>query len=328
MKADLLKRLFRAIHDATPATLAGVARSIVEEERARGHAVLAGQLDRILGEPAPAAPPPPAPAAPMAMGSLPTSRRHDRPLSTLMPPELLRHQMVLPPKVERRFQRIEKEYAARDRLARHGLQYRKRILLYGPPGCGKSLGAERLAWTTGLPLMKVHFDAVMSSYFGESASNLRTVFDAVRATPTLLFLDECDFVGRSRSAGNDVGEAPRIVNTLLMLLEDYHAPGLLLAATNLDTSLDRALFRRFDEVLEIPPPGPEEVEKLLRLALSAIRCASDFDWSQVTEALRGGSAARVVKAAQDAAKQAVLGDDLPVRLGHLLSAIAELRQEE
>lgn len=332
MKADTLKRLFRLIQDASHPGLASLANVIVEDEKKLGHVALAKQLEKILEQ----SPPKPAVSAPVAtvessrggLSTLPMSPRKQQPLTTLIPPELLRHHMVLPKNVESRFLRIEREYAARDRLARHGLNYRKRILFYGPPGCGKSLGAERLAWSTGLPLMKVRFDSVMSSYFGESASNLRAIFDSIRTVPTLLFLDECDFVARSRTMTNDVGEAPRIVNTLLMLLEEYQAPGLLVAATNLDTSLDRAIFRRFDEVLELPPPGLEEIRQLLFLTLSSIEVASGIDWAIVSEALQGASAANVVKVAQDAAKTAVLADGLPVESTHLLEAVAELRRAD
>lgn len=326
MKAELLKRLFRTIQEASAPNLIAIAYNILEEERRLGHSRLVTQLEKILSQRTNATS-----AAKLYnanLNTLPTSKRDQQPLSTLLPSELLRHHMVLPVEVERRFQRIEKEYSARERLARHGLNYRKRILLYGPPGCGKSLGAERLAWSTGLPMMKVQFDAVMSSYFGESASNLRAVFDAVCHTPTLLFLDECDFVARSRAMANDVGEAPRIVNTLLMLLEDYHAPGLLVAATNLDSSLDKAIFRRFDEVLELPLPGPKEVEKLLQMTVSAMKVDLELNWEKVISALSGESAANVVKAAQDAAKQAILANELPLQLNHLLGAVAELRKGE
>lgn len=321
MKADTIKRLFRLIQDASDPGLTTLARMIVDDEKRLGHTALASDLEKILSHA-----PPQGPAR--TLNTLQAPARAAGSLTTVLPPELLRHHMVLDPAVEARLSRIEQEYVARDRLARFGLNYRKRILLHGPPGCGKTLGAERLAWTTGLPLMKVRFDAVMSSYFGETATNLRQIFDSVRTVPSLLFLDECDFVARSRTNVNDVGEIPRIVNTLLVLLEEYQGPGMVVAATNLDQTLDRALFRRFDEVLEIPAPGAREIASLLQLTLSAMEVAPRIDWDSLVALLEGASAANVVKVAQDAAKSAVLSHRPKVEEQDLRQSIAELRRSD
>ena len=200
------------------------------------------------------------------------------------------------------------------------------MLLYGPPGCGKSLGAKRLAWNTGLPLIKVRFDALISSYFGESAANLRTVFETAKERPCVLLLDECDFIARSRVQSNDIGEASRIVNSLLQLMEEYNAPGLLVATTNIEDSLDEALFRRFDEVFLVPPPGPEEIDKLLKHSLSGVSVAENVDWRDVARTLTGQPAAMVVKVAQDAAKAAVLAGQKIVTPAHLREATSDLKR--
>ncbi len=256
------------------------------------------------------------------------SRRHGETLATLIPHDQLEHHMVLPEAVEQRFARIEAEYAARDRLRTFGLKPRKTVLVYGPPGCGKSLGAKRLAWNTGLPLMKVRFDVLISSFFGESAQNLRSIFSSAREKPCVLLLDECDFIARSRTASKDIGEVSRIVNSLLQLMEEYDAPGLLVATTNLESALDPALFRRFDDVFAIPLPGKAEIEKLLKMTLSSVRMDRPIAWEPLVAKLEGSSAAMVVKAAQDAAKAAVLAGHPSLSQDKLLMAVEELQRHD
>jgi len=257
---------------------------------------------------------------------LPTSRRESAPLMQEIPVDKLRHHMVLPDAVERRFHRIEKEFAARTRLAKHGLKPRHRILLYGPPGCGKSLGAERLAWNTGLPLRKVRFDTLLSSYFGETMTNLRKVFDAAQASPCALFLDECDSLARSRTERNDVGEVTRITNALLELLEDYKGDGLVIAATNLDSALDSALFRRFDEVMKVPLPGIDEICRLLKSTLSPMVTDRDISWREIAQAMDGMSGSEVVHIAQNAAKHSVLEGRRSVGEADIRHALGEIQE--
>jgi SpoVK/Ycf46/Vps4 family AAA+-type ATPase len=328
MNADIIKRVVRAITEGAQGDLDRLAAKIVEGERKTGHIRLAEQLDAILKQPRPKRPAQVAPVADMerTLKELPLSRRHGESLATLVPTDALEHHMVLPAAIEERFARIESEYAARDRLRTFGLKPRKTILLYGPPGCGKSLGAKRLAWNIGLPLMKVRFDVLLSSYFGESATNLRSIFLAAKERPCVLLLDECDFIARSRINSKDIGEASRIVNALLQLMEEYDAPGLLVATTNVESALDPALFRRFDDVFMVPLPGAVEVEKLLRMTLATVKLAEPISWAKLVEMLSGASAAMVVKAAQDAAKAAVLSGKQVVTQADLLLSITEQRR--
>lgn len=325
MNADILKRIVRAIASGSQADLERLARKVVDSERRSGHGHLADQLESILARPRPARRDAPPTQADQGLRALPLSRRHGELLASVIPREELEHHMVLPPDTEERFARIEREYAARERLGAYGLRPKKTILLHGPPGCGKSLGAKRLAWNTGLPLLKVRFDALISSYFGESAANLRAIFDDAKERPCVLLLDECDFIARSRVQTKDIGEASRIVNSLLQLMEEYDAPGLLVATTNVESSLDEALFRRFDDVFLVPPPGRGEIERLLQMTLSALHVDERVSWSDLAERLSGCSAAMVVKVAHDAAKSAVLGGQRVVTGLHLQAAMGDLR---
>lgn len=323
MNALLMKRLFRVIQTGTGSEIHTLCRRIVEEERKQGHTKVANQLEQILAEkPAPST----LPHVSENLRRLPTSRRDSAPLVQEIPVEKLRHQMVLPETVERRFKRVEKEFAARTRLAKHGLKPRHRILLYGPPGCGKSLSAERLAWNTGLPLFKVRFDTLLSSYFGETMANLRKVFDAAQASPCALFLDECDTLARSRTERNDVGEVTRITNALLELLEDYKGDGLVIAATNLDSSLDSALFRRFDEVLKVPLPGIDEIYRLLETTLSPMETDAKLNWRDMAQAMDGMSGSEVVHVAQSAAKHCVLEGRQRVDEADIRHALGEIQE--
>jgi SpoVK/Ycf46/Vps4 family AAA+-type ATPase len=208
-------------------------------------------------------------------------------------------------------------------LANYGLKPRRKILLYGPPGCGKTLGAKRLAWTTGLKFVKIRFDVMISSLFGESAANLRSIFDFCVQNPCLLLLDECDFIARSRVTSRDIGEVQRIVNTLLQLLEDYSFPGMVVATTNIYKELDHALFRRFDDSIEIPLPAEDEIIRLLREALVSVKTSESIDWSVLANELKRLSAADVVKISENAAKSAVLSGDNLVSQGTLSAVIGD-----
>jgi SpoVK/Ycf46/Vps4 family AAA+-type ATPase len=310
MNAKLLQRLVQSIAINDTLTLKQLAQTIVDEEKKKGHIKLANQLEDIISS-----------TATRfqnnsvrkndnvnlgGMSSLPMSRRNNQVLATMIGRDKLKHHMVLSSELERRFDKIEKEYSARERLLKHNLKPRSRVLLYGPPGCGKTLGAERLAWNLGLPLMKVKFDAIISSYFGESSANLRAIFEASSENACVLLLDECDFIAKSRTTGQDVGEVPRIVNMLLMLLDEYNAPGILVATTNLENSLDKALFRRFDEVIEITRPTDKEVFQLFQTTLSTFNVSAKINWDMIVEKVKGFSAANIVQVAENAAKSTIL----------------------
>jgi SpoVK/Ycf46/Vps4 family AAA+-type ATPase len=166
---------------------------------------------------------------------------------------------------------------------------------------------------------------MVSSFLGETANNLRLVFDKASAEPCLLFLDECDSIAKSREDTQEVGEIKRVVNTFLQILDEYESSsGLLVAATNLNKSLDTALWRRFDDLIEVPKPGEQELEFILKQTLSGIEVGS-INWSLIIKQMNGFSAAQAVRAAQDAAKRAILEREELVIQEHLAEAIEEIK---
>lgn len=349
MKGDLLKRLFRAIASEDKTAIQSMLSVVVEEERKKGHTLLAEQLQNITHKSSsqfPDLPPGMSALSPDisrdSISSSPSSgtlsktpdthsltllsskQRFNHPFIVTVPRERLRHHMILSDLVEERFRRIEREYVARDRLAHHGLRYRQKILLYGTPGCGKTMGAERLAWNTGLTLVKVRFDTMVSSFLGETATNLREVFETASQTPCLLFIDECDAIAKSREDVQEVGEIKRVVNTFLQLLDEYEASnGLLVAATNLTKFLDEAVWRRFDDVIEVPKPTEAEIEAILKQTLSSVEIGI-IDWKTIVLKLDKLSAAQIVRVAQDAAKRAILDREELVIQDHLEASIQDV----
>ncbi|WP_438348394.1 AAA family ATPase [Paenibacillus sp. FA6] len=335
MNASLMKRLFKAINETDSKSLRQLADVIIEDEKKKGHEALAKQLDNILDSTVVSNNLGIVPnnthsnmSEKRTLINLPMDRRYNQPLATMIPRNELEHHMVLPNDVEQRFVTVEKEFTARDRLAKFGLKHRKKILLYGAPGCGKTLGAQRLAWNTGLPLLKVRFDSILSSYLGESAVNLRTLFESVAENPCLLLLDECDFIARSRDSGQDVGEMPRIVNSLLQLLDEFNGSGLIVATTNLQGSLDKALFRRFDDAFELPKPGEGQISKLVKMTLSLMKISNNVDWNQIVGQLEGFSAAEIVKIAENSAKECILQGNDTVTFENLVNVISQTKNYE
>jgi SpoVK/Ycf46/Vps4 family AAA+-type ATPase len=230
--------------------------------------------------------------------------------------------MILPPELEQRLKRVVVEHRQQRRLFEHGLSPRRKLLLIGPPGSGKTMTAAALAGELHLPLLTVLFESLITKFMEETASKLRLVFDAMNITRGVYFFDEFDAIGARRAEGNDVGEIRRVLNSFLQFLERDESNSLIIAATNHPELLDPALFRRFDDVIQYALPDEKITERLLTTRLSAFSPKS-IDWKQAVSACMGLSQGEIVRAAEEAAKRAVLNDRLGVTRDDLMAAIAE-----
>jgi SpoVK/Ycf46/Vps4 family AAA+-type ATPase len=191
-----------------------------------------------------------------------------------------------------------------EELRRHRLPVSTRLLLSGPPGCGKTLCAEVIARELALPLYSARIDVIISSFLGETAGNLRKLFEFAARKPCILFLDEFDALARTRSDVAEHNELRRVVNSLLLLIERFKGPGLVIAATNLPQFLDEALWRRFDDILSFEPPTEREIGLLL--ARQFANFPAHFDLATPVSKLVGMSYADIERICVDAIKKAVL----------------------
>jgi SpoVK/Ycf46/Vps4 family AAA+-type ATPase len=230
--------------------------------------------------------------------------------------------MVLPKPIAARLGRILLEQRQQARLREHGLRPRRKILLVGPPGSGKTMTAAALAGELKIPLSTILLEGLITKFMGETATKLKLVFDAMAQMESVYFFDEFDALGTKRTQANDVGEIRRVLNTFLQLLEKDDSRGLIIAATNHPELLDRALFRRFDDVLEYGLPDNDILRRILanRLGNSA---APSIDWSAVIEKAQGMSQADVSRAAIDALKYVLLHNHGKVMAGDLIAALDE-----
>ena len=196
-----------------------------------------------------------------------------------------------------------------DRFVREGIPTPRSILLYGPPGCGKSTTANFVAHELGLPLLSVRLDAVMSSFLGTTAKNLRTVFEHAARRAAVLLLDEFDALAKMRDDSNEIGEIKRIVNSLIQNLDAF--PRLyVIAATNHEHLLDPAIWRRFDFVVHLLPPSSDERMALLRQFLSRSDVEeSDLRW--VANMTEGCSGADLEQIAIRTRQEKVLASEVP-----------------
>lgn len=232
--------------------------------------------------------------------------------------------MVLKAELDERLARVLREQRQQERLRARGLAPRRKLLLVGPPGAGKTMTAAALAGELKLPLFTVLYDGLIGKLMGETATRLRLVFDAVAMQRGVYFFDEFDAIGAQRAGPNDVGEIRRVLNSFLQFLENDDGPSLIVAATNHPELLDKALYRRFDDVISYDLPDPSVVQGILEARLATFDL-KPIEWAPVLESAAHLSQAEVARAADEAAKVAVLDGHDGVTTATLLTALTERR---
>lgn len=232
--------------------------------------------------------------------------------------------MVLDNKALTQLQQVIKEQRLFARIREHGLAPRRKLLLVGPPGTGKTMAASVLAGELGIPLFLVRLDSLITKFMGETAAKLRQVFDSITDMRGVYFFDEFDAIGSQRSLANDVGEIRRVLNSFLQMIEHDQSNSLIVAATNHPEILDYALFRRFDDVIEFKLPTHNQITGLIRSRLGSF-LPKRLVVKEVSVMADGLSCAEICRAVDGAIKEAVMHNQGLIKKANLSHMLEERR---
>lgn len=327
--ADQLKALLKAYADGDAAQFHSIAMQIAAGEARIGHGKLAEELRELIDRSRVRVVAPGPSPIPLAR-----PRGEIADLLTVSYPQTRLDDLVLNIKTKAVLERVIREHKTIRDIRAHGLSPRKKLLLVGPPGTGKTLTASMIAGELSLPLFVVRLDRLITRYMGETGAKLRLIFDAIAQTRAVYLFDEFDSIGSERGLANDVGEIRRVVNSFLQMVEHDISDSLIIAATNHPTILDRALFRRFDDIIEYALPAEKEVVAALKSKFFAAKISGTVNWSALAKKAKGLSYADIARAASDAMKHALIerrelkNEDLSSAISERRAALAHRKQNK
>lgn len=307
---ELLVALFEAYMNKDDNAFMKAGMILIEEEKAKNHYVLANKLKKILSSQERKD------AKPFTNKlnhniDLPKDKDNGTELVKIIYPQKSFDDVVLSDEIKLQLDNVIVEYEKKEILKAYGLTPKKKLLFCGPPGCGKTMCAEVVANTLDLPILYTCFDGLISSYLGETASNIRKVFEYASKNNWVLFFDEFDAIGKSRDTVDEHSELKRVVNSFLQILDGFKSDSIIIAATNHEKTIDTALWRRFDEIIMFDKPNYEQIVYLIKKKLLAFEVEC-LNVEKFAKELQGCSYSDVERVCLESIKRCIIHGNKPI----------------
>lgn len=303
--ADQIKSLIKSFGNDDESRFFSIALQIAATEAKQGHTIFAQELKKLIDQAKKERS-----VNVIQQKALPLNlpKRELQELIEVFQPKIDLSNMVLDENIKKTLYKVIKEQEKWQILKSHNLEPKRKLLLTGAPGTGKTMTAQAIAGELGITVYIIRLDGLMSKYLGESIAKLRLIFDAMNDQRAVYLFDEFDSIGSHRDQNQDVGEIKRVLNSFLINIEKDQSNSIIIAATNLPESLDKALFRRFDEILDYPLPNENHIIEIIKKHTKAYSFSTKVDYKILSKLALGLNYSEIVRICNDTIKEMILND--------------------
>ncbi len=301
--SELIKQLFLSFSNKDDESFELAAREYIEREKRKKHNIVAKDLEKALYNTGDVSV-----SQKRFKNNIPIPRDTEKgfPLLEIQHFENNFDSLIVSKETKEQLEQVIREFKDSDILATYNLQYKKKILLCGKPGTGKTFSAQIMSSVLNIPLIYIRFDAIISSYLGETAGNLRKVFDFIEHGTWIVLFDEFDIIGKNRDDSHEHGEIKRVVNNFLQMLDNLKGESIIFAATNHQNILDPAIWRRFDDVIYYGLPDDKIRQQIFETYLKSIKRENNIDLEKISQLTENFSPADIKMVTEEAMKTAII----------------------